>query len=176
MLIPLLSGDIKVKAVTIKGLELNLVKSASGNNWQPQTAATTESEATDSSDASQPSEKQPNIDIESISIIDANVTYTDQVTGDVSSISALNLTTDRIVLGQAFNAQLSFNAAISQAKQQLFSAETIISGNFSLDPAKQRFKISALAIQLKINADKNLQLQLKADIDADLAAKFNCGR
>ncbi|EPJ43323.1 MAG: hypothetical protein OFPII_42540 [Osedax symbiont Rs1] len=170
MLIPLLSGDIKVKAVTIKGLELNLVKSASGNNWQPQTAATTESETTDSSDASQPSEKQPNIDIESISIIDANVTYTDQVTGDVSSISAFNLTTDRIVLGQAFNAQLSFNAAISQAKQQLFSAETIINGNFSLDPAMQRFKISALDLQLKINADKNLQLQLKADIDANLAA------
>ena len=34
MVMPLLSGDIKMKAVTVEGLELNLIKTAEGNNWQ----------------------------------------------------------------------------------------------------------------------------------------------
>ena len=175
MVMPLLSGDIKMKAVTVEGLELNLIKTAEGNNWQAK--ASTDASAAPSDTASTAADDQTvqtatkrSLEIDKISIINAKVTYSDTVTGEVTTISDLNLNTDRVVLGQAFNAQLNFIVdLVKQGKKQL-STKVDFNANFIIDPSAQRYQIRDLASEINLSSDKSYQFKFNADIDADIAA------
>jgi len=176
MVMPLLSGDIKMKAITVEGLALNLIKSAQDNNWQPQISADTSvtTNSTAGNDSAEPQTKSTatkrSLEIDKISIVNAKVTYSDTQTGDVTTISDLNLSTDRVVLGQAFNAELNFVAdVIKQGKKQL-SSKVNFSANFIIDPTAQRYQIGDFASQISLSSDKNYAFEFNADIDADLAA------
>ncbi|MEH6445909.1 MAG: AsmA family protein [Oceanospirillaceae bacterium] len=177
MLIPLLASEVKMKTITITGLDLNLVQGEKSNNWQVQNSDAkaeneTTSATTEPDNAAQDSDGTLDIDVESIIIRDAKITYTDATTGDSTSISALNLTTDRVVLGKAFNAQLDFTAQVVKASKTVLKSSAKISANFNIDHINQRFKISQLVTQLSITADQQIDLQLKADLDADMAASL----
>ncbi|MCJ8297506.1 MAG: AsmA family protein [Pseudomonadales bacterium] len=172
MVMPLLSGDIKMKAVTVEGLELNLIKTAEGNNWQAK--ASVDAGAAPSDTASTAADDQTatkrSLEIDKISIINAKVTYSDTVTGEVTTISDLNLSTDRVVLGQAFNAQLNFIVdLVKQGKKQL-SSKVDFNANFIIDTSAQRYQIRDLASEINLSNDKDYQFTFNADIDADMAA------
>ena len=175
MVMPLLSGDIKMKAVTVEGLELNLIKTAEGNNWQAK--ASTDASAAPSDTASTAADDQTvqtatkrSLEIDKISIINAKVTYSDTVTGEVTTISDLNLNTARVVLGQAFKAQLNFIVdLVKQGKKQL-TTKVDFNANFIIDPSAQRYQIRDLASEINLSSDKSYQFKFNADIDADIAA------
>ena len=179
-LMPLFSGELKMKTLTIKGLDLNLVKDANSSNWQiSDTSTSTDKEPS----STEPAPKAPDdnssgseesftkkIDIESIVIVDANIRYSDTQKGETTSIKNFNLTTDRIQLGKAFNGQLDFALEMATNQKQTLSAATKLSANFLLDHVNQRYQISGLKSQLKLITDKQIDLSLNADIVADMAA------
>ncbi|MCJ8338749.1 MAG: AsmA family protein [Pseudomonadales bacterium] len=172
MVMPLLSGDIKMKAVTVEGLELNLIKTAEGNNWQAKASADASAAPSDteSTTADDQTATKRSLEIDKIAIINAKVTYSDTVTGEITTISDLNLNTDRVVLGQAFNAQLNFIVdLVKQGKKQL-SSKVDFNANFIIDPSAQRYQIRDLASEINLSSDKNYQFKFNADIDADMAA------
>jgi AsmA protein len=182
-LMPLFSSELKMKTLTIKGLNLNLVKDANSTNWQA-TSASIEQKGNTSSSSSEPSSNTADqnssdsteqlankIDIESIVIVDANIRYSDTEKGETTSIKNFNLTTDRIQLGKAFNGELDFALEIAKNQQKTLSASASLSANFLLDHVNQRYQISSLKSQLKLITDKQVDLSLNADIIADMAAQ-----
>ncbi len=183
-LMPLFSSELKMKTLTIKGLNLNLVKDANSSNWQATSTSSKQGEQKSSPSSSEPSSNTPDesssdnaeqlankIDIESIVIVDANIRYSDTEKGETTSIKNFNLTTDRIQLGKAFNGDLNFALETAKNQQKTLSASTQLSANFLLDHANQRYQISGLKSQLKLITDRQIDLSLNADIVADMAAK-----
>ena len=183
-LMPLFSSELKMKTLTIKGLNLNLVKDANSSNWQATGTSIEQEDKQQSSPPSEPSSNTPDesssdnteqlaqkIDIESIVIVDANIRYSDTEKGETTSIKNFNLTTDRIQLGKAFNGELDFALEIAKNQQKTLSASTSLSANFLLDHINQRYQISGLKSQLKLITDKQIDLSLNADIVADMAAQ-----
>lgn len=180
MFMPLLSGELKMKTLTIKGLALNLVKDADSNNWQPASAAGSSSDTSSTqAPSTPPSDNAPtdspaiakSIDIESIVIVDANISYTDKQSGEITKVNNFNLTTDRIQLGKAFNGDLSFAIEQSKNQQKTLSADASLTANFLLDHQNQLYKISGLQSKLKLVTDKAIDLAISADISADMAAQ-----
>lgn len=181
LLSPLFSGELKMKTLKVKGLKLNLIQSATSSNWSVQTTAKESAKSTDkaSSDNNTPPGKAPSdhaqyaskVDIESIIIENANITYSDTHKAEVTRIENFNLTTDRIQIGKAFNAQLSFALETAKQQQTTLSAKADLNANFLLDHLKHQYHIKDLKSQLTLTTDREISLALNSTIKADLAAQ-----
>ena len=174
MLMPLLSGDVEMKAINIHGLTLNLVKEADSSNWQAASQSGTETEPTATAPETETETESEvsikKIDIESINITDATITYTDKTTNQVSRLTDFNLTTERVTTNHPFKAALAFKLAQQQNGKQLLSAAVKLEGNFNIDLKSQQYAIKQLVSQLSIVTDQTRTLNLAADINADLTA------
>ncbi|NRA20316.1 MAG: AsmA family protein [Oceanospirillaceae bacterium] len=181
MLIPLLSGDVQMKAINIQGLVLNLVKDKDHNNWQQTSASdTVSSTEKDTSTTlktepkvttSSPAENAisiKNIDIESINITDATINYADNVAGQHTSIKNFNLTTERITSNKPFKAELSFDLSAEQANKQPIKASIALAGNFDINLEQLLFRIEDLSSKVTVITDRELSLALNADLDLNL--------
>jgi AsmA protein len=177
MLMPLLSGNVQMKAISIEGLKLNLVKSEKTNNWQPKLGDVAKSPETEQPNP--PSNTDSNtdqssalssfrLDIESININNADITYTDEVTNESIRISQFNLTTERVVLGKPFNASANFMAQSLKAEKNTLTANADISALFIIDSINQRYQLQNFTSKLKVITDKEINVTLAADIDANL--------
>ncbi|MGB1239551.1 MAG: AsmA family protein, partial [Pseudomonadales bacterium] len=172
---PLFSGAVEMQTITVAGLDLNLQKAADGTtNWEAASAASQDESGAQGSDSpadSQPSGSALKIDIQSIILSDAKVRYSDIPGNSSAEINALNLTTGRVVLGQPFSAELSFNALTRQGQKQILSASVDIGANFDLNLAAQHYQIKQLDGKFTVTTDKRIELTLAADLSADLAAQ-----
>lgn len=183
MLKPLLFSEVQVKSINIEGLNLSLVKDTTGNNWQSaavlgnsdqDSTAKTAATATSNTDLAESEKKPPRaafkLDIQSINIDNANITYTDKTTGESTLVSGLNLTTERVILGQPFNAQANFNIKQRQADKSTLDAGVSLNATFIIDTLKQRYQLNNFTSQLTIKTDREITVNLAANLDANLAA------
>jgi len=173
MLMPLLSGEVKVKGVTIEGLKLNLIQDKDSNNWQgeqtqvadPSSSTTTPEQAAQTASSFEFNK----IAVDNIDIKDSTVVYTDLVNDSVSTVNNVNFNSQNIALNQPFDAQLSFDAQLKSNGKQTLASKVELSGNFLVELAKQHFQINNLNTQLSVTTDQTIDLNLQANIDADLA-------
>lgn len=150
------SKTLQVNNVTLKGVNVNLIRRSSGStNWEDLAGGkkTGETDQPTTTDTQKPPEDKPaktlpKIDIGGVNIADINVTYTDEMAGRTVKLSNFNLQVGHVLAGKPFPVDADFTITIDDGKKPL-SAKTGFSTNLTFDLAKLVFLVD----QLKLTTD-----------------------
>lgn len=184
-LLPLFQKQIVIDQVVVHGLKLQLARDAQGvSNWDDLMAAQPTEKST-----RPPSEQTPqapaggepvtpiskqiaSLQVGGIDIRDADIVWDDRQAGARYELSALDLHTGDLRLGQPFSAQLSmqFKASQPQAEGKLqWSAQV------DARPEHKQFYLHDMKLLADISAEAlpktPLKLTVSADVDSDLEAQ-----
>ena len=160
-LLPLLSKEVIVDAIELKGLRANIERDKSGHlNVDDLTGA-----------EKKPEEKKTGpvkIDIDHIAISDADITYIDRAAGTQYQLSKLNLKTGRVAKGVTTPIELSATVASPTHKAQL---DTKLKGKLTFDLERQLYKIEGLDFSTKGNYESfsGMNATAKGNVEARLA-------
>lgn len=161
-LLPLLSRQVVVDTVEVKGLRAQLVRFKDGKTSVDDLAG---GAGAPPKPGPQPAEAQLKIDIARVLIEDAAVTFVDQAAGAKYELAKLNLKTGRIASGVPTDVNLSVAALADKPK---FNLEATVKTRLMFDLEKQRFMLEGLDLTAKGAAAgiHNLAVSAKGDIDA----------
>ena len=175
-LFALLGGNLNIKNVTLKGLHLNLMENKQGqNNWtfgKPSTHSETTNTNKITAPSSQPS-TLPNFQIPSLEISNANISYTNAMTGQHVAISKFMATTQDVSTSSAFPFKASFNVYNAKPKTLghiKFMAQVRMTENgvqlnkldFAANITSEQFNNKPIALHLKGNVTvKNHGMSIK---------------
>lgn len=167
---PLLSREVVVDAVDLRGLRLNIERDKSGRlNFADligtDSIQTPEAAPQDPQGADTP----PRLDIARVSIFDADVTYSDHAAGTRYRLSNLNLETGRIAAEVA--TPIEFDARVTSDKDAV-RIDTRFEAMLTLDLPRQRYSLNKLDLSAKGDyADiKALDATVKGNIEAGAEA------
>ncbi len=108
-LLPLIWGDIEIGNVTLRNLQLQLIKNSAGiNNWQDLATANNPSVATTTTDKNQKSGLEK-LRIGSVTIDNGNISWQDQTLNKKIKISKFNFYSKNISLSRPFSISLSLH-------------------------------------------------------------------
>jgi len=164
-LMPLLKKQVKVKKVTLRGLEINLEKNANGSdNWTDiQQATAADEAAADQSGGS--SLDKVTLSVEGVELADANFTYKDRQANTDISVGPVNLVMGALEFGKAVPVDMDVRMTMNNAMQ----LASKMKGEITLDPANE-----VLHIVSSLNADVsqkqdgvNLSSNIKGQLTAD---------
>jgi len=165
-LMPLLSRQVVVDAIEVKGLRANLVRYKDGKtNFDDLTGA-----GAKPAPKSGPPAVPLKIDINHVSIEDSAFTFTDQAAGARYELSKLNLKTGRIASGVPTSLDL---AATLHSDQPKLDVEATAKARALIDLEKQRFALEGLDFAAKgaVAGMTNLALNAKGDVALRPAAR-----
>ena len=165
-LLPLLSKQVIVDAVDLRGLRLNIVRDRSGRMNFEDLAGGADSPAKAPEEPGTPEAGTPvQVDIARVAISGADVTFTDQAAGTHYRLSKLDLETGRIANGVSAPVELSANIASEKDKAKI---ATRLNTMLTFDLAGQRYKLDKLELTAKGNyADiAGLNAVVKGNIEA----------
>lgn len=173
-LLPLLSRNVEIDTLTLRGLDAHLITDADGStNWA---MASTESQQPEPASASG---GMPFNDLRvgGINIERVNVVVEDRRADTRLSISDLNFSSDDLVYDQPIDLNLSF--ALSSSAPEL-NADVSLTGTANYDLDNERYDIEPLQFQAALRgsnlpngrADININTALHFDLNAD---RFNTG-
>ncbi len=172
-LLPLLKREIRIGHVLLDGLRLNLARDAQGHsNWedlaQPAQAGTEEEPETHPEDAP----PLAALAIEGLTLSDAQLLWDDRQSGQRSEITAVNLESGAIAIGQAFPVKLSLALANSSPE---IAGRLELSGNLELDPQAQHYRVAELNFSGDLKGGMlpggALQTTLAANLMVDLTSE-----
>ncbi|MDH3288109.1 MAG: AsmA family protein [Betaproteobacteria bacterium] len=168
-LMPLLSKQVIVDTVDIKGLRATLVKTKEGKTNVDDLAGAPPP-AKQTGPAPEGGEADFKVDIARVEIDDAAINYIDQAAGAKYALSKLNLKTGRIAPGVPTDVELSVHA---QADKPKLNLQVALKTRLTFDPAKQRLALEGLDLDAKGDAVqfKGLVASAKGDIDLSGATK-----
>jgi len=179
-LLPLLSKEVEVSTVVLKGLQLNLAKNEQGiSNWDDLTAQkVTEPKPADISHVDADKSTSPALAalaIGGLVIEDSQVTWDDQQAKQHSVIKAFNLKLGAVAFNQAIPVTISLvleNTSPGLTEQLSLSTQVII------DNSMQKVELQQLVVDSKttgsIVSGGVAQVNLQSDIKADLKSQqFN---
>lgn len=179
---PLLSREVQMSDITLNGLNLTLARDEKGNgNWegigQP---ATSEKQPGETPSAEQPrsDEQQPDkprralqLDIDSLTISDARITYHDAKSGQQFSAEGIEMTTGAIREGTSIPLKLN---AFSGSNKPVMRARTELQGALRFDTKLQRYQLEDLRLNGEASGEplqgKTLSFSAQGQLLADLAA------
>lgn len=178
-LLPLIKREINVRTVELKGLQLDLQRSADGTtNWDDLLKSTT----TTTTSAAQGDKKvQVTTEVEGsgatiaalavggIQILNANVSWKDAMTGTDAALSGFNLKTGAIELEKPFDLNVDF-AIISQSMD--IAADIKGSGELMIDLDSQVYSIKGFTLDTDAKGGSLPNGELKASFAADLIARL----
>jgi AsmA protein len=137
-LIPLLSRNLIVDEVSVKGLQANIVRDKSGH-MNIDDLTTTE--------AKQPQQEEPlKFDIAHVIVEDAAINYRDEKTGADYAVSGVNLKTGRIAPDVSTKIELNTRA---QSKQQKLDVVLDAKTQLTFNLEGQRYSLQDLALDIK---------------------------
>ncbi|MDX2351625.1 AsmA family protein [Stutzerimonas xanthomarina] len=182
--LPLLSREVEMSDITLNGLNLTLNRDEKGRgNWEgvgrPDTSetppgATPPAEAAEPGDDEQTADnaKRPlQLDIDSLTISDARVTYHDAQTGQQFSAEGIELTTGAI--REATSIPVKLNAFFGSNKP-VMRARTELQGALRFDTKLQRYQLEDLRLSGEASGEplqgKTLSFSAQGQLLADLAA------
>ncbi len=165
-LMPLLSKEVVVDAVEVKGLRANLTRFKDGTTNMDDLAGTPGAAKPQPKTKEAPG--QVNVDIASVGIEDAAITFTDQQAGAKYVLSKVNLKTGRIASGVPTKIELALAAQSDKPKLDL---EGDLKVRLTFDLENKRYALEGLDLSAKGNAAgiSNLSVKAKGDVDARLA-------
>ena len=168
-LLPLLTGDIRVKRLVLAGLDLLAETDAKGRgNWELTEPARKAEQPEKPEPSSGPSGPLPVVNL--VRIEDLTVTYRDGKSGQTKTLSLDNLDVRTDGLGKPMTVSLGgdFNGLAFQASGRLGSLATLIEGG---EPYRVALNATAPGISLEVNGTvaeprKVRGLDLKVSVDA----------
>ena len=168
-LIPLLSKQVVVDTVFVKGLQANFVKHRDGKTNIDDLAGAPPP-AKESKPAPAGGGADFKVDIAKVEVSDASIQYTDQAAGAKYALTKLNLETGRIAPGVPTNVELSVHAQGDKPKLNL---QANLKTRLTFEADKQRVALEGLDLDAKGDAAefKGLAARAKGDIDVRGASK-----
>lgn len=154
---PLLRREIRMSDITIDGLNLTLERDKDGRgNWENigqslQDAATRDPAPSET--PQQPPERTTTpvrLDIDSLNVRNARISYTDAVTGKHYSAESIDLTTGAIHEDTGIPIKLS---AFLGTNQPVFRAKTELSGNLRFNTRQQRYQLEDARLSGEISGE-----------------------
>lgn len=179
---PLLSREVQMSDITLNGLNLTLARDENGKgNWegigQPATSA---EQPGDTPPAEQPRSDEPQpdkprrplqLDIDSLTISDARVTYHDAKSGQLFSAEGIEMTTGAIREGTSIPLKLN---AFFGSNKPVMRARTELQGALRFDTKLQRYQLEDLRLSGEASGEplqgKTLSFSAQGQLLADLAA------
>jgi len=170
-LIPLLSKQVVVDTVVVKGLQANFVKGPDGKtNIDDLVGTPPPAKQGGSATANTGGGADFKVDIAKVEVSDAAIQYTDRGAGAKYALTKLNLETGRIAPGVPTNVELSVHA---QGDKPKLNVQASLKTRLTFDPAQQRVALEGLDLDAKGDAAqfKGLAARAKGDIDVRGASK-----
>lgn len=153
-LLPLLSKEIEVDRIVLKGLTVNLAKNKQGvNNWHDLTDTKPEPPAADSNtqDTQPTDEAQTLLSIGGITIENARIDWDNQKSGKHLEIKDVDLNTDKIVFDKPF----SVNLALAVLNAQANLTETIkLTTDLTVNDKLDNFRLADVNLQTTTAGEK----------------------
>jgi len=173
-LLPLLSQQVEVSTVVLKGMSLSLEKNQAGKtNWDDMVQSSTEPDAT----KDKPTEESSNlamgaIAIGGLQIVDANITWDDASKGERYSLVDLNLTTDALSLGSPMGVELALTVASSKPKA---TVRLKLNGDLVINSAFDKFDFQGMTLVIDAAGDPVPGGAITIDISSHLIANLAAG-
>ena len=182
--LPLLRREVQMSDVRVEGLNLTLAKDANGHgNWedigQPlpeQTASATDPNAPAPEPAAKTDSAQRplKLDIDSLTVNNARVQYSDEKTGQQLTAESIQLSTGAVREGAEIPVKLT---AFLSTNQPALRARTELNGELRLDRALKRYQFEDMRLSGEVSGDPlqgktvtfSAQGQLLADLGANVA-------
>ncbi len=176
-LLPLIKREINVRTVQLKGLNIDLQRSADGTtNWDDLIKSTTTTTTEENGDAEVTKEVEGSgptiaaLAVGGIEILDANVTWNDAITGMDASLTDFNLVTGAIELEKPFDLNVDFTVASNSMD---LNADIKGSGELMMDLDGQVYTVKGFSLNTDAKGGSlpngELVLALGADVSAQLA-------
>ncbi|MDH0304803.1 AsmA family protein [Pseudomonas sp. GD04091] len=182
--LPLLRREVQMSDVRVEGLNLTLTRDANGHgNWEdigkplPDPAVATAPAATPAqTPAGEPAKPQGNersvkLDIDSLTVNNARVLYTDEQVGKTYSAESIQLSTGPVHEGA--NIPLKASAFLS-ASQPNMKARTELTGELRLDRKLKRYNLEDMRLSGETSgeplAGKTMTFAAQGQVLVDLAA------
>ncbi|EKD73597.1 MAG: AsmA family [uncultured bacterium] len=150
-LIPLFRGQIESKGVTLKGLQVHLLKNAKGQvNWNvvPDAAPAKLSAADQVTPPSYTRKTVIGLAVSKVEVSDASVTYQDQQTKQAYAIRHFELQAKNISLMQPFPVKASFDFSSATS-----SGHAVLSSDVALNLATQIYSFRHFDLVAKLQQD-----------------------
>ncbi|WP_293371078.1 AsmA family protein [Nevskia sp.] len=166
-LLPLvLRRELVVGKVSLSGLKANLAKDAEGkSNWDDLAKGGAEDPAKPEDPAGKGAGLK-SIDIGGINIRNADVSYSDQQSGQAYKVTGLNLETGSISPGDPFDLSLAFVTTIEAQKA---TADVKLSTRVEYDLEAQAYSAKKLVLKLLATLpDQKADIDLSGDLSADM--------
>ncbi len=164
-LMPLLSRQVVVREIELRGLRASLVKHKNGSsNVDDLTGAP--AAKPQAAPVPQPAEKPVAFNIDHVLIENANLAYADEAKGAKYTLEKLRLKTGTIAQATPTDIELAFALGANEPKLAL---EVRLATRLALGPANGQFKLDALDLGMQGEAAgiKPLALSLKGAIEGD---------
>ncbi|HIL93179.1 MAG TPA: AsmA family protein [Cycloclasticus sp.] len=172
-LLPLLSQQVEVSTVVLKGMSLNLAKNKAGrSNWDDmvQPSDKDSEQAASANDSQASSAGLGAIAIGGLQIVDANIIWDDASKGEKYSLVELDLTTDALSLGQPMGIGLAFTVESSKPKA---TVRLKLDGDLVINTALNKFDFQDLTIAIDAAGDPvpggAMRIDIASHLIADLA-------
>ncbi|MCO7553340.1 AsmA family protein [Metapseudomonas otitidis] len=181
---PLLRKEVQMSDIRVEGLDLTLARDEKGRgNWEdigrPAQAASTPAPAAEGTPApaEQPkpagSERPLKLDIDSLTVNNARVDYTDAKTGQQYSAEGIELTTGAIREGAAIPFKLS---AFFGTNKPVLRAKTELTASLRFDRALKRYQLEDAKLGGEASGEpfkgKTLTFSAQGQLLADLGANI----
>lgn len=169
-LMPLLSKQLVVRQVEVRGLRANLVKRKNGtSNIDDLLGKDVQQPKQQPQAGSQQAQKPMQFNIDHVLIDNAGLSYTDEGSGAKYTLNKLNLKTGRIAAGTPSDVELAMSIDASQPKTNI---DVRLKTRLAFDLDSKRYKLDGLDFSLKGEAAglNPLALSLKGVIEGDAKA------
>ena len=182
--LPLLRREVQMSDISIQGLNLTLHRDENGvGNWQgvgqpPEQDAPTDAEPAPIAEPerAEKADAKParplRLDIDSLNISDARVTYNDAKSGQQFSAEGIELSTGAIREGSPIPLKLN---AFFGSNQPVMRARTELQGTLRFDNQLQRYQLEDLRLSGEASGEplqgKTLSFTAQGQLQADLVAQ-----
>jgi len=172
-LLPLLSQQVEVSTVVLKGLRLNLAKNKTGQtNWEDMSQPPSESaepsvskEQGTSSDVALAA-----VAIGGLQIVDANVTWNDASNNERYDLLDLDLTTGALSLGKPMGVDLAFTVDSSKPKA---TVRIKLNGDLLINAALNKFDFQGMQLAIDAAGEPVPNGAIRIDIASHLMADLS---
>ena len=182
--LPLLRREVQMSDISIQGLNLTLSRDENGiGNWEgvgqpPEQDSPTDAEPppTAEPERAEKADAKParplRLDIDSLNISDARVTYNDAKSGQQFSAEGIELSTGAIREGSPIPLKLN---AFFGSNQPVMRARTELQGTLRFDNQLQRYQLEDLRLSGEASGEplqgKTLSFTAQGQLQADLVAQ-----
>lgn len=150
-LMPLLKKQVVARNVVLNGVTLNLQKNAQGkDNWSDlvEQGETKSQSTSDIEEAPADDKGALDIDIRGIEIVDANLSYDDQQSGQQFALSALNVSTSALKMAEPVKLVSDFDVKVNE-----LAIEVEMAGELNLNPEGEVYSVEGLVIRQRLIGD-----------------------